>query len=93
MAEERFIKSLPFIVGFDESVKGYFKDNLYEGFSQPFELEGYETSYIDPRILCAIPKGLDEEIDKPDRVWEQGLARVGSRFNITLRLPVHVYMK
>ena len=69
-----------------EKVKGYFTDNIYEGFSKPFELARLELSGINPTFVHAFPKGIDEELCGDDE-WENGLANLAKEFGVDIKIP------
>ena len=75
-------------------VREYLSRNIYQGYSKPFEID----SLIEPSIMGTkgprlSPKGIDEEIIEFDEKWEKGLAEIGERFEVTLRLDHRAYMK
>ncbi len=76
-----------------EIVKTYFADNLYKGFSKPFELTRLELSGINYTIVHAVPTGIDEELDRVDSEWETGLAKLGAEFGVHIKLPYWCYSK
>ena|SRR3989344_6719765 len=78
-----------------DSVKDFFARNIYKGYDAPFRLRGVQLSSLNPRILIAIPDGVDEEIDHndQDQEWEKRLFELGKKFNVDLRLPHWCYGK
>ena len=64
-------------------------------------LDGSWKNWIFPkkkdRMYCetvwAVPKGVDEEIIKHDKEWEEGLFNLGREFNVAIRIPLWCYAK
>ena len=78
-----------------KSINKYFAENIHNGYVAPFELERIERSEINGALICAVPKGIREEIDNSndDEKWRQGLATVGEEYGIILKLPYYCYTK
>lgn len=78
----------------NREVREYLSRNVYKGYSKPFEMD----NLVEPLIISTSgfrlnPKGIDEEVMESDEKWEKGLAEIGERFEITLRLDHRVYTK
>lgn len=76
----------------EEAVRQYFNEHVYDGYSKPFELEGLARSGLDSSIVHAIPKAIDEELSD-DLEFSSGLAKLGERFGVYIRLPYYCYAK
>jgi len=75
-------------------VSEYFSKRAYGGFTKPFVLDHISHNSSNINIVEAIPANLDyEEIMKKDRRWEDGLADIGEKFGVFIRLPYDVYSK
>jgi hypothetical protein len=81
-----------------EEVRNYISNNIYQGYSQPFELECLRESSLEDvegnRNLVAVLKGIPEEdIFEIDYGWQKGLMEVGNKFGVKLRLPYYLFAK
>ncbi len=74
-------------------VREYLSRNVYQDYSKPFEIDSLIELIIGTRGFRLSPKGIDEEIMEFDENWEKGLAEIGERFEVALRLDHRAYMK
>jgi hypothetical protein len=76
-----------------QRVAEYLAENIYGGYSKPFEL-GTITPSSRTNGMSLFPKGITEEdIMEIDERWEKGLLEIGLEFGTSLRLDALLYAK
>ncbi len=82
------------LIELEERVRKYFDEHVYAGYTRPFHLEEIQMSPLNRHVLYAVPEEkLDEEISSIDKAYETGLAEVGAKLHLAVKLPYWVYMK
>ena len=72
----------------------YLTNNVYYGYTRPFELEDIGSSRFNPESLTIASKGLlDEDICCRDIKWEHELAKIGLEFDVCLAISYNFYRK
>lgn len=77
----------------EKKVRNYFKDNPYPGFFSDFVLDKLEVSRDDgtQTVVYAYPKNMGVKIEKPNREWNNRLAKIGSEYKVKIILPWEIY--
>ena len=79
--------------GLEKAVREYFSTHKHKSHNESFELARLERSNIDESDIYAVPKSIYESLDIDDDEFDNGLAEIGKRFSVSIRLPWYCYAK
>ncbi len=88
------LKALRVIRDLENEVRKYFSTHNHRGYTGDWKLERleYPEEGSDSRTVLAIPKGMGEELVRVDPEWFEGLAEIGEKYRVDLRIPLQRYI-
>ncbi len=82
------------------SIQTFFDNNIYSGFSRPFQLDRLEKDETVTQVRpgsnaynSLLVGNWEEMISKSDNAWAKGLYNLGMQFEMELRLPYWYFEK
>jgi hypothetical protein len=77
----------------EKAIQEYFDSHIYHGFCQAFKLDRILKSPISEFTCIKLKGDYEEMIEHEDEKWEEGLAKLGQNYGISLNLSYAMYRK